>query len=206
MIPEIQLVSRYAEKLPSVPWPGAATLCTPWIVAPWLSQHADRLGSGGPVHRVAAVGTLAPHWRPQNAGDRAFAMRAIRSGGSTLQGSLGSWLRGLSGWRLLDAAIIARVVPHLDQVEALTELACGSGAAALLTALVQERDDLQSLLTVLRLANRPGVDAMAASLQVADRCWSAQLSIVGEYMDPASLEDLLRSVARKEPDLWWGAL
>lgn len=198
-------VSPQVSSLPEVSWPGAEALLAGWTVAPWLTLHSDRLGSGPPVDRVAAAGALARHWSPQTSQDRRKAVQAIGAG-TTVQHTVREWLAQLAGWEGLDPAITARVGPHVLRVKALSEAASLEDPAAVLRSLVQERDHLESLRVAARLASRPTVHALEAGLERADRTWASQLSVVGQFFDPASLEDLLRSVAAREADQWWGGL
>ena len=198
-------VSPRVSSLPEVSWPGAEALLAGWTVAPWLALHADRLGSGPPVDRVAAAGALARHWSPQSSQDRRKAVQAIGAG-TTVQHTVREWLEQLAGWERLDPAITARVGPHVLRVKALSEAALLDEPGAVLRSLIQERDHLESLRVAARLAGRPTIRALEAGLDRADRTWASQLSVVGQFFDPASLEDLLGSVGAREADHWWGAL
>lgn len=168
--------------------------------APWLARDAARLASSAdPVDRAAGAGMLSRLWeRP----DPRVAVAASPTG------AVRAWARGLAAGQVeaLEGAAVARAWTLGERIASVAALPPDL-AGEEVRAVVLDRDDLQSVRRVLRLAGAGA--ALAGALASVDDAAAACLSELADLL-PAIEDDLdadrWHAVAWQEPDAWWASL
>ncbi|MES2641330.1 MAG: hypothetical protein V4850_17700 [Myxococcota bacterium] len=163
----------------------------PWLAAA-AAQHADAPSS---VDRMAAVGLLARLWTPpEGAAPPAHPRDLARA-----------WARAVEPAVLDEAESVAvrRAWRLSERIAEVGSLSAGN-ATDEMTAIVLDRDDLQSVRRVLRLVGAG--DRLADALATADAVANEHLSALADLLpsladDPEA--DRWNAVAWQEPDAWW---
>jgi len=178
----------------SIAVPSLNDLVGPCAVEPWLTARFGELrGSERMADRVAAVGLVLRLWTPVGA-DRS---RAIDPGPAVAK-----WARSIPR-RELDATervAIERAGDLREELDSLPErddLTAGEVAA-----LAHERDVLESVLVVLRLADR-GRPLRIALAGADDSAITSMSAIPSEAL---SDDELLGAAGVADHDAWWGRL
>lgn len=163
---------------------------------PWLAvAAAAAAGLPSTLDRIAGAGLLARLWtEPDGAQVDSPPRELARAWARSLDADLLDAAEGAAvrrAWRLADR--LAEVGSLLPDV-----------ASAEMSAIILDRDDLQSIRRVLRLAGR-GVrldDALATTDRAADEHLSALADLLPSLDDDPN-GDRWRAVAWQEPDAWW---
>lgn len=195
---------------PELPVPDLSGLTNLDEVEPWLaSAVAAGCSSESSEARGAAVGLLLRLFHPASGEGVERRLARIKRGEVTVERRWAeAWAEGVSeaAWTALDDDAEVEVGRITDLVDGFTTLFCDhrEGATAVGVALFTARDELQSLLHVLRLGGRG--EALASSLRALDREVGTHLTALEAALQGATLDfDRLAAVSWQEPEAWWGA-
>ncbi|MFZ5476830.1 MAG: hypothetical protein ACOZNI_08655 [Myxococcota bacterium] len=187
-----------ADALASLP-PSASTVpevAAPDVAAwsagaePWLAAAAAALAaSPAVVDRLAAAGLLARLWTE----------------GDSPRERVRAWAKGLGAAALaaVETLAVGRAWDLAERIAGVGELP-GAIADEAVAAMVRERDDLQSVRRVLKLAGEG--DRLVEALARADRAAAVHASALADHLPHADDDpetDRWSAVAWQEPDAWW---
>jgi hypothetical protein len=208
---EEALARTRAPRAPGIDLPPVPAAVTGPEVSGWLRQAAlRRISSADPLDRAAGVGVVLRLWTPADPDETGRLLGVDRAVAGTPDHAAADWARSLT-----DEAregLLRAAADLLDEVagslEILSDLVVAEDAAAESVAahLVTRRDDIESILALLRAA-RDGerAGALAEDAGRFDEDAATRLSAFLAVELPA-LTELLSAVAWQEPDAWWGAL
>ena len=156
----------------------------------WLAEHVEALRSAGePIDALAAAGALLRFFTPAAPDDAGTGAPQV--------------VRGVRAWaRSIDEAALSEVEARAAARAARLASAL-EGEALDGPSLALERDVLESVATVLRLA-RPSA-SLAEALRALDRKARARLSALTERARTVD-DPRLTAVSWSEPEAWWGTL
>lgn len=167
----------------------------------WLAADVTALAaSPRQVDRAAAVGLLSRLWIPPDQGDVPPASRpSVRArawAGSLLPEQVAT----------LERHAVEQVAALVDRLATLPLLPPDLQSAEV-ASFVLERDDLQAVRRVLRLANAG--DLLGPALEALDGQAQDQASLLANLLPPVDVDahaDRWHAVAWQEPEAWWAGL
>ena len=173
----------------------------------WLRDAvADKLASDRYADRVIGIGLIARLWTPVGSDEAERSLRALLDGeAATPAMAARRWAQDLDretceelGQHGIEAARSLRA-----RLDGSGEAIAAAVAEAFVLGLVLQRDDLESLATVLRFAGASS--HLDAALDQLDRSAVTHLTALSSVVGLGE-DDRLRAVAWQEPDAWWGGL
>jgi hypothetical protein len=175
-------------------------------VEPWLltfvrryTQPLDPSQPGCfPVVCATAIGRLARLWSPADRSQIPAIIASLLDGQPGMTLRCAAWARSLTASQ--SGFILRCALNHVDDLYDV--LSCVLRGDDLINALAERRDDLESLLWVLRQGQVEDADLLEHSLERFDEHAKARRATIEslEWRD----DELLREVACSEPTQWWG--
>ena len=172
----------------------------------WLREAATRLERRATaVHRASAIGLLARLWVARTPADRALVRD--EGGGVSRRAKMSAKALGselISAIERESLQWCQRLASGLDE---LTRFAVEepSEVPRRAASLVEERDDLASILWTLSAADPIRAKTLEAALARVDAEIAANLSVFAFAPDLGD-EDRVLAVSWQEPHHWWGSL
>lgn len=191
---------------PPVPAPNLGAMFDAYELQPWLRKLAGELAaSPSDVDRFAAVG-VAVRLRESRPDDAAAALAAALADPSSLPlAKASSWVATLTEETLEETETLAaeeawRLADDVRRDTGPGEDDASDGSELL--RLAHRRDDLESILFLLRKATPARGDLLSAALQNLDAQVSRKLVIPASA--PALDDVRLAAICWQDPMAWWG--
>lgn len=187
--------------VPAISWFLAGETAEPWLCA----AFDERRASPSVLDRVAAAGLVRRLWAPPPGAARRRWTTPAAAGEESPAQRADAWARALppdvvaevEGVAVRAAGALADELATLAEVHA----ALPGGLHEVQTAAAHRRDDLQSVLVMLRAA-RAGESLLLALTEV-DRVAEQETSArIADAVHEA--DEHLLSVGWSEPEAWWG--
>tara|TARA_R110000824_G_scaffold14268_1_gene60871 strand:+ start:1407 stop:2075 length:669 start_codon:yes stop_codon:yes gene_type:complete len=186
--------------------PSASMLAGGLAVEDWLSRDVGHLAESTPANQAASVGLMLRLWLPQMPGQPLQA-KADALGHPVKIGN--EWATALTDEQILaiESEAVQSAQEIIELIEGLPQILIrhpdSAGVVAL--SLLTQRDDIQSVIRVLRVLGDTGYLKRAAA--EIDRAASAQLTAINECLRHVSPQEDVRrlwAAASQEPHHWWG--
>jgi hypothetical protein len=175
-------------------------------VKPWLlafvrcctqPSHPSQPGCF-PVSCATAIGRLARLWSPADPAQIPAIIASLLDGQPGIALRCAAWARSLTAAQ--SGFILRCALNHVDDLYDVLSWALRGDDR--INSLAERRDDLESLLWVLRQGQVEDADLLAGSLASFDEHARARRAAIEAltWQD----DDLLAEVACNEPTQWWG--
>jgi hypothetical protein len=173
----------------------------PWLLA-FVRRYTRPLAPShpgcDPVMGATSIGRLARLWSPADAAQIPAIIASLLDGQPGIALRCAAWARSLTAEQ--SRFILRRALDHVDDLyDTLSWVLRGDDR---INALAERRDDLESLLWVLRQGQVENADLLEGSLASFDEYAKARRAAI-EALTWED-DDLLAEVACNEPTQWWG--
>lgn len=200
-------VTLFKATLASIPAPDIASFLGQAVAQQWLVELAMGMAqSPSPFQRAAAAGVLARLWSSPDKTGRLRTREWLSAGHADPTAAAVRWVQDLGHERreLIESSALRELDALERSLDGLIDIALEDpdAANAIGRSWLHRRDDLQSVLFLLRRADAGG--ALARAVVKLDEHAARHQELWRLFELHA--DERLRAISWQEPDAWWGLL
>ncbi|HCC22614.1 TPA: hypothetical protein DF272_00340 [Candidatus Falkowbacteria bacterium] len=205
----LEITKRRFHQLQNTPVPGPADILETLGCELWLLTACNALAASPLLaRRIAALGMLQRLWSPTSRHERCLMLHVSSEHSLVLTLKENLALIPTPAWETVIAHADNEIALLADQYHNLCHCLGSENPTvveSLLLAAIRRRDEIQSMITALRLAQKP-ITTLIESLEPLDNQFKPLTDNFHSLNFSKSVSDHLNAVSWCEPESWWGLI